>query len=83
MRAALYARVSSHDQQTLGLQVEVMSAYIKGRGWDLARRVEDVGSGTKERPGREGLLKAARRRELDVVVVWRPGRRGRSLPDWW
>jgi putative DNA-invertase from lambdoid prophage Rac len=27
------------------------------------------------------LLKAARRREVDVVVVWRLDRWGRSLPD--
>src|SRR5947209_1578914 len=58
-----------------------MTAYIKGRGWDLVGQVKDVGSGAKERPGREGLLKAARRRELDAVVVWRLDRWGRSLPD--
>lgn len=81
MRAALYARVSTHDQQTLGLQVDAMSTYIKGRRWDLVKQVRDVGSGAKERPGREGLLKVARRREVDVVVVWRLDRWGRSLPD--
>jgi putative DNA-invertase from lambdoid prophage Rac len=81
MRAALYARVSTHDQQTLGMQVEAMTAYLRDRGWDLARRVEDIGSGAKERAGRESLLRAARRRELDVVVVWRLDRWGRSLPD--
>jgi DNA invertase Pin-like site-specific DNA recombinase len=81
MRAALYARVSTHDQQTLGLQLEAMTAYIRDRGWGLARQVKDVGSGAKERPGREALLKAARRREVDVVVVWRLDRWGRSLPD--
>jgi DNA invertase Pin-like site-specific DNA recombinase len=81
MRAALYARVSTHDQQTLGLQVGAMAAYIKGRGWEVASQVKDVGSGAKERAGREALLKAARRRELDVVVVWRLDRWGRSLPD--
>ena len=81
MRAALYARVSTHDQQTLGLQAEAMSAYIRDRGWDIVRQVEDVGSGAKERPGREALLKAARRREVDVIVVWRLDRWGRSLPD--
>lgn len=58
-----------------------MAAYIKSRGWDLVSQVEDVGSGAKQRPGREGLLKAARRREVDVIVVWRPDRWGRSLPD--
>ena len=81
MRAALYARVSTHDQQTLGLQVEAMAAYIKDRGWDLVRQIKDVGSGAKERPGARRLLKAARRREIDVVVVWRLDRWGRSLPD--
>ena len=81
MRAALYARVSTHDQQTLGLQVEAMAAYIKGRGWDLVSQVKEVGSGAKQRPDREVLLKAARRREVDVLVVWRLDRWGRSLPD--
>jgi DNA invertase Pin-like site-specific DNA recombinase len=80
MRAALYARVSTHDQQTLGMQVDAMSAYLKDRGWKPVRRVEDVGSGARDRRGRESL-KAARRREVDVVVVWRLDRWGRSLPD--
>jgi putative DNA-invertase from lambdoid prophage Rac len=81
MRVAVYARVSTHDQQTLGMQVDAMSAYIKDRSWKPVRRVEDVGSGARDRPGRESLLKAARRREVDVVVVWRLDRWGRSLPD--
>jgi len=54
---------------------------IRERRWKIASQAKDVGSGAKERPGREGLLKAARRREVDVVVVWRLDRRGRSLPD--
>jgi DNA invertase Pin-like site-specific DNA recombinase len=77
MRAALYARVSTHDQQTLGLQVEAMSANLRDRGWDAARRVEDIGSGARKRSGPDGLLKAARRREIDVVMVWRLDRWGR------
>ena len=81
MHAALYARVSTHDQQTLGLQIEAMQSYIKDRGWVAVNQVQDIGSGSKERPGRELLLKAARRREVDIVVVWRLDRWGRSLPD--
>jgi len=81
MRVAVYARVSTHDQQTLGMQIEAMSAYIKNRGWVATRRIEDVGSGSKERPGRESLLMAARRREIDVIVVWRLDRWGRSVAD--
>jgi len=81
MRAALYARVSTHDQQTIGMQVEAMQAYIKDRGWAITREIKDVGSGAKDRAGRESLLQAARRREIDVIVVWRLDRWGRSLPD--
>jgi DNA invertase Pin-like site-specific DNA recombinase len=81
MRVAVYARVSTHDQQTLGMQVDAMSAYIKNRGCIVARSVEDIGSGSKERPGRETLLMAARRREIDAIVVWRLDRWGRSVAD--
>lgn len=66
--AALDARVSTHHQQTLGLQVEAMTAY-KDRRWHLVSQVEDVGSGANGRPGRESLLRAALRREIDAVVV--------------
>ncbi len=63
------------------LTVEAMTVYLKGRGWEAVQQVKDVGSGAKARPAREGLLKAARRREVDVIVVWRLDRWGRSLPD--
>src|SRR6185437_1948682 len=69
------------DQQTLGMQVEAMTSYVEDRRWRFARRVEDVGSGAKDRPRRESLLKAARRREIDVIVVWRLDRWGRSVAD--
>lgn len=81
MRVAVYARVSTHDQQTLGMQVDVITSYVRDRGWKVVQRVEDVGSGVKERRGREHLLKAARRREIDVIVVWRLDRWGRSVAD--
>jgi putative DNA-invertase from lambdoid prophage Rac len=81
MRAGFYARVSTHDQQTLGLQSEAMTTYIKNRGWVATRQIEDVGSGSKDRPGRESLLMAARRREIDVILVWRLDRWGRSVAD--
>ena len=35
----------------------------------------------KDRAGRESLLKAARQRQVDVIVVWRLDRWGRSSPD--
>jgi len=47
----------------------------------VATESKEVGSGVKMRPLREELLKAARRRELDCIVVWRLDRWGRSLLD--
>ena len=80
-RVAIYARVSTHDQQTLPMQLEAMRAYAERKGWQIASTVEEVGSGAKTRPRREQLLRAARRREIDVIVVWRLDRWGRSLVD--
>jgi putative DNA-invertase from lambdoid prophage Rac len=81
MRVAVYARVSTHDQQTLGLQSAAMIAYIKQRGWNVAKPIRDVGSGVEDREGREPLRKAARRREFDLILVRRLDRWGRSVAD--
>ena len=42
-------------------------------------QVKEVGSGASQRELREKLLEAARRREIDVVLVWRLDRWGRSV----
>jgi hypothetical protein len=77
-RAGLYARVSTHDQQTLPLQSRAMREYAARRGWSIVVQVKEVGSGAAERELREKVLDAARRREIDVVLVWRLDRWGRS-----
>lgn len=77
-RAALYARVSTGDQD-----VEVQLAEL--REWAERADVEvvefiDVKSGRRrDRPGLDALLEAARRREFDAVVVVRLDRVARSL----
>src|SRR6202161_2662923 len=81
LRVGLYARVSRHDQQTLPLQMRAMREYASKRGWMIAVQIKEVGSGAVERELREQLLAAARRREIDVVLVWRLDRWGRSLVD--
>lgn len=80
-RAALYARVSTHDQQTLPLQSRAMREYALNRGWTVVMQVKEVGSGASVRLLREDLMKAARRREIDVILVWRLDRWGRSVTD--
>ena len=80
-RAGLYARVSTNDQQTLPTQSRAMREYAARRGWAIALQVREIGSGAAKREAREKLLEAARRREIDVVLVWRLDRWGRSVTD--
>jgi DNA invertase Pin-like site-specific DNA recombinase len=80
-RVGLYARVSTHDQQTIPLQIRALREYAAKRGWTIAMQVNEVGSGTSQRQQREKLLQAARRREIDAVLVWRLDRWGRSVAD--
>ena len=81
LRVGLYARISTHDQQTLPAQLTALRAYAKHRGWSVAMDVKEVGSGAKRRAQREAMMDAARRREIDAILVWRLDRWGRSLLD--
>jgi DNA invertase Pin-like site-specific DNA recombinase len=81
LRAGVYARVSTNDQQTLAMQNRALREYAARRGWAVAMQVRDVNSGAAKRVAREKLLEAARRREIDVVLVWRLDRWGRSVTD--
>lgn len=81
IKVGLYARVSTIDQQSLSLQLQAMRSYVENRKWSIALEIKDIGSGANQRPQRELLLAAARRREIDVVMVWKLDRWGRSLSD--
>jgi hypothetical protein len=66
MRAGLYARVSTHDQQTLPMQIGAMRDYVARRSGEVAIEVQEIGSGASLQPRREELLKAAKRHEIDT-----------------
>ncbi len=81
LRVGLYARVSTHDQRTLPLQTRAVREYAAQRNWTIAVQIKEVGSGAAQRERRATLIAAARRREIDVVLVWRLDRWGRSVAD--
>ena len=80
-RAAIYARVSTHNGQDPMLQVRELREYCERRGWQIAGEYVDAGvSGAKEsRPELDRLLADARRRRFDVLAVYRYDRFARSL----
>jgi DNA invertase Pin-like site-specific DNA recombinase len=79
MRAAIYARVSTKDQNC-ELQLRDLRAFCTARSFTLIREFVDVGeSGAKDsRPQLNELMSAARKRQLDAVLVWRFDRFARS-----
>ena len=79
--AAIYARVSRQDQKTLPMQIQTLRKYAKSRGWRVVMEDRDTASGASDRPRRDEILRAARQREIDAVLVWKLDRWGRSLID--
>lgn len=79
-RVAIYARVSTHDQQTLPLQLAAMHEHARRRGWLIVLDAEEVASKREQASSAAGA-RAARRREIDAILVWRLDRWGRSLAD--
>lgn len=80
-RVALYHRVSTLDQDVTLARAELRQAAI-ARGYVIAMEVEEVGSGTRaDRPGLVKVVAAAQARKVDVVMVHRLDRLGRSVID--
>jgi len=79
MKAALYVRVSTSDQNCK-LQLSDLEHFIGRVGWECAGVYQDAISGAKaSRPGLDRMMADARLRKFDSVVVWKLDRFGRSL----
>lgn len=78
-RTALYVRVSTPEQKT-DLQFDSLHDYARRAALMITGEYCDIAvSGRKEgRPQLNALMKAARNRELDCVLVWRFDRFARS-----
>lgn len=80
MIAALYARVSTRDQEPENQMLD-LRRYAAARGWEIAGEFVDFGiSGAKEdRPSLSAVMTLARRRQIGCVLIWRFDRFARSL----
>ncbi len=80
-RAAIYARVSTHNGQNPEMQLNEVREYCHRRGWTIVGEYVDEGiSGSKEhRPALDRLLSDCRKRLVDAVIVYRYDRFARSL----
>ncbi len=80
MKAAIYARVSTSDQDC-GMQLRELREYALRRGWTVAGEYVDTGwSGAKaSRPHLDRLMHDASKRGFDAVLVYKLDRFGRSV----
>lgn len=79
-RVAIYGRVSTVVGQNVEMQLCELREYAARRGWMVVEEYVDRMSGAKEsRPALNRLMTDARRRNFDMVLVWKIDRFGRSL----
>ena len=77
-RAVIYVRVSTADQHPETQMLDLITL-AKQRGFEIVGEYQDIISGAKaKRPGLDQLMKAARRRQFDVLLVWAFDRIARS-----
>ncbi len=90
MQVALYARVSTPNQQqegTITSQVQSLHLYIRQQGWSLLPTHEYIDEGVSgarlDRPALDRLRDCAQRGEFDAVVVLSPDRLARNYAHQW
>jgi site-specific DNA recombinase len=90
MQVALYARVSTPNQQqegTIASQMQSLHLYIRQQGWSLLpthEYIDEGVSGTRlDRPALDRLRDCAQRGEFDAVVVLSPDRLARNYAHQW
>ena len=87
MRAIGYIRVSSEDQAREGVSLDNQEAKIRAyaelKDFDLVGIVEDAGISAKNlnRPGVQNVLRMARQKEVEAVIVYKLDRMFRSTVD--
>ena len=80
-RTVLYARVSTDDQDVT-MQLDELRDYAAARKFEIIDEITDqISSGKKNRPGYAQVLELARKRKIDVILVWKFDRFARSTRE--
>lgn len=86
-RAILYARVSSERQAERDLsipsQLREMRRFCQEQSWSVIAEITDEAESGRfrDRPGIQEVLKRARNREFDLLLVWKLSRFARNARD--
>jgi DNA invertase Pin-like site-specific DNA recombinase len=81
MKAAIYTRVSTADQNS-ELQLRELREYAARQAWEITETYQDTISGARSsRPGLNKLMEDAKARKFEILLVWKLDRFGRSLID--
>lgn len=80
MIVAIYARVSTSDQ-SCDMQLNELREYVSKQGWPVFAEYVDTGfsGASSSRPQLDRLLRDARLRKFEAVLVWKLDRWGRSV----
>ena len=77
-RVAIYARVSTQDQDP-HMQLRELRSYAKHRAFTIVHEfIDHISGATSERPELSKLWQASRARGIDTVLVWKFDRFARS-----
>ena len=85
MKAAIYARYSSHAQreESIEIQLDAIRKYCAREGWALGLEYKDMAmSGTNDRrPDFQRCLRDAERGLFNVLVIYKQDRFARNVED--
>lgn len=87
IKVAIYSRVSTEEQAKEGIsikaQIDRCKAFCESRGWKVYRIYQDAGfsAGTTKRPSFQDLLKDAKEKKYDTLLVYKIDRFSRNVKD--
>lgn len=82
MRVCIYARVSTKQDQSTQMQLTELNKFVESKGWNIVHIYEDQKTGTNvNREGLQAMLRDAKLKKFDAVLVYKMDRFARSLKD--